>query len=65
MKLYEYQRSRSFIDLGPNNLGSLFLNRFSSIIADVNMHVYPQHSGERYRTNGSLVMVFIPNRLLT
>ena len=29
MKLYEYQRSRSFIDLGPNL--SIFLNLFSSI----------------------------------
>ena len=31
MKLYEYQRSRSFIDLGPNLSGSIFLNFFSSI----------------------------------
>ena len=29
MKLYEYQRSRIFIDLGPNH--SIFLNFFSSI----------------------------------
>ena len=28
---YEYQRSRSFIDLGPNNSDSIFLNFFYSI----------------------------------
>ena len=28
MKLYEYQRSRSFIDLGPNHSYSIFLNYF-------------------------------------
>ena len=26
MKLYEYQRSRSFSDIGPNHSDSLFLN---------------------------------------
>ena len=31
MKLYEYQRSRSFIDLGPNLSDSVFLNFFSSV----------------------------------
>ena len=31
MKFYEYQRSRSFIDLGPNHSDSIFLNFFSSI----------------------------------
>ena len=30
-KLYVYQRSRSFIDLGPNISESIFLNFFSSI----------------------------------
>ena len=50
MKLYEYQRSRSFIDLGPNHLDLLFLNFFSSITAEFNIS-----SGERYRTNGPLV----------
>ena len=35
-ELYEYQRSRSVIDLGPNHLHSLFLNFFSSITADFN-----------------------------
>ena len=29
--LYEYQRSRSFIDLGPNHSDSMFLNFFFSI----------------------------------
>ena len=37
MKLYEYQRSRSFIDLGPDLLDSIFLNFFSSITADFNI----------------------------
>ena len=32
MKLYEYQRSRSFIDRGPNLSDSTFLNFFSSVI---------------------------------
>ena len=31
MKLHEYQRSRSFIDLGPSHSDSVFLNFFSSI----------------------------------
>ena len=31
MKLYEHQRSRSFIDLGPNLSDSMFLNFISSI----------------------------------
>ena len=31
MKLYEYQRSRSFTDLGPYLSDSIFLNLFSSI----------------------------------
>ena len=31
MKLYEFQRWRSFIDLGPNLSDSIFLNFFSSI----------------------------------
>ena len=52
MKLYEDQRSRSFIDLVPNHSDSIFLNFFSSITADLTV---PRHSGERYRTNGSLV----------
>ena len=37
MKLYEYQRSRSFIDLVPNHSDSIFLNFFSSISADFNI----------------------------
>ena len=34
MKLYEYQRSRSFIHLGPDHSDSKFWNFFSSITAD-------------------------------
>ena len=37
MKLYEYQRSRSFIDLGPKHSDSIFVNFFSSIAADFNI----------------------------
>ena len=37
MNLYEYQRSRSFIDLGPNHSDSTFLNLFSSITSDFNI----------------------------
>ena len=37
MKLYGYQRSRSFINLGPNHLDSIFLNFFSSITTDFNI----------------------------
>ena len=36
-ELYEYQRSRSVIDLGPNYLHSIFLNFFSSKTADFNI----------------------------
>ena len=34
MKLSEYQRSRSFIDLNPNHSDSILLNFFSSITSD-------------------------------
>ena len=37
MNLYEYQRSRSFIDLGPNHSDSIFLNFFSSVTSDFNI----------------------------
>ena len=37
MQLYEYQRSRLFIDLGPNHSDSGFLNFFFSITADFNI----------------------------
>ena len=35
--LYEYHRSRSFIDLGPNHTDSIFLNFFTSITTDLNI----------------------------
>ena len=44
MKFYEYQRSRSFIDLGPNISDSIFLNFFSSITStpiEAKFHVEP------------------------
>ena len=37
MKLYEYQRSRLFIDLDPDHSDSIFSNFFSSITADFNI----------------------------
>ena len=37
MKLYEYQMSRSFIDLGPNHSESIFFFFFSSLITDFNI----------------------------
>ena len=37
MNLYEYQWSRSFIDIGPNHPDSIFLNFFSSITSDFNI----------------------------
>ena len=43
MKLYEYQRSRSFIDFGANHSDSKFLNFFSSITADL---TYPRDIGQ-------------------
>ena len=52
MKLYENQRSRSFIDLGPDHSDSNFLNFFPQ---QPLILYYPQHSDERYRTNGPLV----------
>ena len=54
MKLYEFPRSRAFIDLDPNHSDSIFLNFFSSITTDL---TYPQHSDERYRTCGPLVFI--------
>ena len=37
MMLYEYQRSRSFLDLGPNHSDSIFLIFFFSVFADFNI----------------------------
>ena len=37
MKLYEYQRSRSFIDPGPRHSDSVFLNFFSTITTYFNI----------------------------
>ena len=37
MKLYEYQRSRSFFDLGPSHSDPIFLIFFSSVTADFNI----------------------------
>ena len=45
---YEYQRSRSFIDLGPNLSNSTFLNFFSSITTrsiEDKFHVEPPWDG--------------------
>ena len=48
MKLYEYQMSRSFTDLGPNLSYSIFLNFFSSITTrpiEAKFHVEPPWDG--------------------
>ena len=37
MKLYKYQRSRSFTDLDPNHSDSIFSIFFSSLTADFNI----------------------------
>ena len=50
MKLYEYQRSRSLIDLGPILSDSIFLNFFSSITTwplETKFHVEPPWDGEQ------------------
>ena len=44
MKLYEYQRSRTFTDLGPSHSNSIFSNFFSPITArpiEAKFHVEP------------------------
>ena len=51
MKLYEFQRSRSFIDLGPNHSDSIFLNFFSSITAYFNIS-----SALRWAIGGPMVL---------
>ena len=48
MKLYEYKRSRSLIDLGPNLSDSIFLNFFSSNTTrpiEAKFHVEPPWDG--------------------
>ena len=48
--LYEYQRSRSFIDLDPNLSESIFSNFFFSITTapiEAKFHVEPPWDGER------------------
>ena len=56
MKLYEYQRSRSFIELGPSHLDSKFSNFFSSITAwpiEAKFHVaLSQDGGMEVSSNG-------------
>ena len=48
MKLYEFQRSRSFIDLGPSHSDLIFSNFFSSITTrriEAKFHVKPPLDG--------------------
>ena len=48
MKLYEYHRSRSLIDVGPNRSDSMFLNFSSSITTrpiEAKFHVEPPLDG--------------------
>ena len=57
MKLYEYQRSRSLIELGLKLSDSIFLNFFSSIITrpiETKFHVEPPWDGRtKSDSNGS------------
>ena len=49
MKLYEYQRSRSFIEHGPSHSDSVFSNFFSSVTArpiEAKFHVVLPWDGE-------------------
>ena len=56
MKLYEYQRSRSFTDLSVNLSDSIFLNYFSSItirLIEAKFHVeIPWNGGTKVCSNG-------------
>ena len=56
MKLFEYQRSKSFIKLGPNLSDSIFLNFFSSIttrLIEAKFHVEPpKDAGTKACSNG-------------
>ena len=56
MKLFEYQRSKSFIKLGPNLSDSIFLNFFSSIttrLIEAKFHVEPpRDAGTKACSNG-------------
>ena len=54
MKLYEYQRSKSFIDLGPNHSVSIFLIFYSSVISDFNILIYISTQSE----TGPMVLWF-------
>ena len=57
-KLYEYQRSRSLTDLGPNLSDSIFLIFFSSITTrpiEAKFHVEPPWGNESC-SNGSFHM---------
>ena len=57
MKLYEYQRSRSLTDLGPNLSDSILLNFFSSRTSrpvEANFHMEPPlDGGTKACSNGS------------
>ena len=56
-ELYEYQRSRSVIDLGPNHLHSIFLNFFSSITADFNISSAIRWAIQDQWSSGSLLFL--------
>ena len=63
MNLYEYQKSRSFIDLGPDLSDLIYLNFFSSIptrLLGTKFHVEPPWDGEtKVWSNGSSHMTQI------
>ena len=56
MNVYEYQRSKSFIGLGPNLSDSIFSNIFTSITTrpiEIKFHVEPSwNEGTKASSNG-------------
>ena len=64
MKLYQYQRSRSLIDIGWNLSVSLFLNFFSSVTTrpiEAKFHVEPPwNGGTKVYSNGPGHMTKMP-----
>ena len=75
MNLYDYQRSRSFIDFGPNHSDSICLNFFSSITTcPIEVKFYVEHSWDKgmkacsnclgHRTKLATMEKFFKNLLL-
>ena len=65
MKLYEYQRSTSFIDLDPNHSDWIFVIFFSSVTADFNISsalrwaIQDQWSSGLYIVTSTCMLLFL------